>query len=129
MAKRVRKPRLEKYEAMRQASGWYLGAWRDYRELSMEELAAEVGTSKGMVSDLESGALDSKGAVAQRFNRDWVEKFAVALNTTGGFLIDVNPFGERADMAEVTDGYRRLDKEGQEAVLALVERLSKRALG
>lgn len=127
VAKRPRQPRTAQHEALKAASGWYLAAWRDYRELSQEELAAEVGTSKGMISDLETGALNSAGKIAQRFNRDWVEKLSKALSTSGGFLIDVNPYGQGEDLAEVTDGYRRLRGTDRQAVLGLVERLLKQS--
>jgi transcriptional regulator with XRE-family HTH domain len=125
MAKRPRNPRTEHHEAFKEASGWYLAAWRDKRGLTLEELAAEVQTSKGMVSDLETGALKSNGERAQRYNADWVIKFAKALDTSGGFLIDVNPYGHETDLAEVTDGYRKLQEADRQAVLGLVERLLK----
>lgn len=36
-------------------AGWYLREWRKHRGLSQEALAEGAGTSKGYVSDLESG--------------------------------------------------------------------------
>lgn len=110
MAKRSRKVREDDVHAkFRAASGWYLAAWRDKRGLTLEELAEEVGTSRGVVSDLETGAFRKNGAKAQRFNRDDVEKFAAALGTTGGFLIDVNPF-ENSLKVELAEKAEQLDE-------------------
>jgi transcriptional regulator with XRE-family HTH domain len=56
-------------------AGWYLKEWRERSGLTMEGLAERAQTSPGQVSDLEKGK--------RRFNRDWLEKFAGAL--------DINP--------------------------------------
>lgn len=123
MARRPRKPRLDQYEAFKKASGWYLAAWRDHRGLTLEELAAEVDITKGMVSDFETGALKSNGTQAQRFNRDWVDKFAKALGTTGGYLIDINPFGDESKLVAIADVYRRLSDADREVAVSLVSAL------
>lgn len=52
-------------------AGWYLKEWRDRAGLTMEDLAALVHTSAGYLNDLEKGK--------RRFNQDWLEKFAAAL--------------------------------------------------
>ena len=43
-------------EALREASGWYAAAWRDFKKITQQELADEVGSSRGQVSDLETGS-------------------------------------------------------------------------
>jgi transcriptional regulator with XRE-family HTH domain len=126
MAKRPRKPREGQYEAYRQASGWYLAAWRDRRGLTLEELAGEVGTSKGVVSDLETGARRSSGALAQRFNRDDVDHFARALGVTGGFLIDVNPYALPVETADLGGKIQALSPADRQVVEDLTNRLLKR---
>ena len=123
MAKRPRKPRLEQYEAFREASGWYLAAWRDYRNLTLEDLAAEAGTSKGVVSDMETGNQKSNGTKAQRFNRDWIERFARALDCTGGYLIDVNPFVQDPQLAETSAKLRKLAPEDRHMIDGMIDRL------
>lgn len=126
MAKRLRKPRAqEQLEAYRKASGWYLAAWRDYRGLTLEELAGEVGTSKGVVSDLETGALRNNGALAQRFNRDDVEKYARALGTTGGFLLDRNPYAADPELEDLSGKFRNLDDRGRRLAADMLESLLK----
>jgi transcriptional regulator with XRE-family HTH domain len=109
----------EEYRALKVASGWYLKAWRHYRLLSLDELAAEVGTSKGAVSDFENG----KG---QRFNRDNLEQFARALNTEVGFLVDLNPFTVSPEWMDISRRSRGLDQEDQKTVADLVARLERK---
>lgn len=123
MAKRPRKPRLDQYQALREASGWYLAAWRDFAGMTLEDLAEAAGTSKGMVSDLETGALNAKGERAQRFNRDWVDKFAAAIGTTGGFLIDRNPFDADPTLDAWQEAYRDLSSDQRELAIKLVRQL------
>jgi transcriptional regulator with XRE-family HTH domain len=117
MAKKASGP--TDYEALRQASGWYAAAWRDYRGITQQDLADEIGSSRGQISDLETGA-------KTRFNRDWVEKFGRALNVTGGRLIDVNPFALSERLERLSAVVTSLDDEGQEAMLDMAERWAKR---
>ena len=122
MATKTRKPRpAELYEDYRQRSGWWLAAWRDFANLTLEDLADELGRSKGYISDLETGAT-RPGRPATRFNRDLVEQVAKAVGTTGGRLIDVNPFtvSERAD--RLADLVERLDDDGIAALMDLAEK-------
>ena len=117
-----RKNRAELYDAYRAASGWYLAAWRDYRGLTLDALAEEVGSSKGYVSDLETGATRPDRPI-RRFNRDIVDSMAKALGTTGGRLIDLNPYTlvEGADQFETV--IRDLDPAQRAAVIQLAQSL------
>ncbi|WP_341020730.1 helix-turn-helix transcriptional regulator [Brevundimonas diminuta] len=126
MAQRPRKARHDLYEAYRDASGWWLAAWRDFRGLTLEDLADELGRTKGYVSDIETGAARG-GRPATRFNRDTVDQMARALGTTGGRLIDVNPYemDERANQIETI--FRDLDPASRDAVIQMAQTLSKRS--
>lgn len=106
------------YDALKEASGWYAAAWRDFRGLKQQELADEIGTSRGQISDLETGA-------KTRFNRDWVEKFSKALDVRPGRLIDVNPFTAWEHAGRLDETVRRLEPEDRDQVLALAERLAR----
>lgn len=123
MAKHPRKPRESLHEKYREASGWYLAAWRDHRGLTLEDLAAAVGTSKGVVSDLETGARRPSGVLSQRFNRDDVEGFSRALGVTGGALIDINPFTAALGALELAAKIAALQDADREAVERLLRRL------
>jgi len=124
--KRPRKPRLGDYERYRAASGWWLAAWRDFKGLTLEDVAAEVGTSKGIISDLETGALRSTGNRAQRYNADTLRAVASALKIHEGWLLDINPFDADPHWLAVADGFRDLDDNAKAAVAGLVDQLRPR---
>lgn len=117
-----RKARPDLYEPYRAASGWYLAAWRDYRGLTLEDLAEEVGSSKGYVSDLETGATRPDRPI-RRFNRDLVDSMAKALGTTGGRLIDVNPYLMDEGFDQFAAVIRDLDPGQRAAVIQLARTL------
>lgn len=117
-----RKGRADLYASYRAASGWYLAAWRDFKGLTLDDLAAEIGSSKGYVSDLETGASRPDRAI-RRFNRDIVDSVAKALGTTGGRLIDINPYALDEDEDRFGNVIRTLDPDQRRAVLQLAETL------
>ena len=118
------KPRKQRdpaiYEDYRAKSGWYLAAWRDHAGLTLDDLAAELGRSKGYISDLETGAVRT-GRPPTRFNRDLIEQVAKVVGTTGGRLIDVNPFTVSDQYERLSAAIARLDDAGQAAVLNMAE--------
>lgn len=115
------KPRKTRpYEDYRARSGWYLAAWRDIKGLTLEDLAAELGRSRGYISDLETGAVRPPRA-ATRFNRDLIEQVAKVVGTTGGRLIDVNPFELDEQMDRLDAAIARLDHAGRAAILNMAE--------
>ena len=120
MARTPRAGRAELYETYKEASGWYLAAWRDYRGLTLEDLATELGISRGYVSDLETGAPRS-GRNGTRFNRETVQSAAKALGTTGGRLLDINPFTMDERTGEIESIFRDLDPQGRDAVYNLLQ--------
>lgn len=121
MSQKARRSRpAEVYEDYRAKSGWYLAAWRDHAGLTLEDLAAELGRSKGYISDLETGAVRA-GRPATRFNRDLIEQVAAVVGTTGGRLIDVNPFSLNERMERLSSVIAKLDEAGQQAVLSMAE--------
>lgn len=127
MAKRIEKhlPSAH-YAALRDASGWYLQAWRHKKNLTLEELAEEAGTSRGQVSDLETGA-QKKDRPPTRFNRDWLDKMSKALGVTRGFLLDVNPFDANPDFLAMQERFEALDERGRQDALRLLDALKDRA--
>lgn len=61
----------------------HLRAWRVFREMTQEELAAKAETSGNVISQLESG---DRG-----LSDKWLRRLAPLLDTTPGFLLDHNP--------------------------------------
>lgn len=59
--------------------GFYLRQRRAAAGMSQEELAAAVGTTKSVISELETGV--------KRYNEDWINKFAEALGITPADLL------------------------------------------
>lgn len=98
------------YQALREKSGWYAAAWRDFNRLSLDELAAEVGTSKSHVSDMERGE--------KPWHSEWLVTFSRALNTRPGHLIDVDPFAVAPDAEAFLADFNQLDERGRRIVLA-----------
>lgn len=125
MAIKPRKGRQELYAQYRETSGWWLAAWRDYRGLTLEDLADELGMSKGYVSDLETGA--TRGSrPPTRFNRDTVQAVAKAVGTTGGRLLDVNPYDVDERSVEIESIFRDLDDPSRDALIQMAETLRRR---
>ena len=126
MAQRSRKARHDLYAGYREASGWWLAAWRDYKGLTLEELADELQKSRGYVSDLETGA-SRPGRTPSRFNKDTVESVAAALGVTGGRLIDVNPFELDERVGEIESIFLKLDDTDREVLRQMAHTLGKRS--
>ena len=61
----------------------HLKAWRKFRHLTQEELADAVGTTKAVISNLETGA--------RPLSAKWLDKFAPVLNTSAGYILDHDP--------------------------------------
>lgn len=61
----------------------YLRQWREKKQLTQEELADRVGTTKAVISLLEN----EKRPLSSK----WLRKFADALGTTPGRILDIDP--------------------------------------
>ena len=70
----------------------HLKAWREFRELTQEQLAEAVGTNANMIHYLETG---ERGLSAK-----WLRRLAPALKTTPGLLLDHDPNDLDSDMIE-----------------------------
>lgn len=60
-----------------------LQAWRKFRHLTQEELADKVGTTKAVISNLETGA--------RGLSDKWLRRLAPVLDTSPGYLMDHDP--------------------------------------
>ena len=60
-----------------------LRAWREFRELTQEQLAEKVGTTAAVISLLESGK--------RGLSLKWLLRFSGPLQATPGFILDHQP--------------------------------------
>lgn len=74
----------------------HLRAWREYREMTQEELAEKVGTAGNVISLLESGD--------RNLSDKWLRRLAPALRTRPGFLLEFSPHDADLSILEaITD--------------------------
>lgn len=88
----------------------YLKQWREFRELTQEQLAEEVDTTKGVISLIESG---DRG-----LSDKWARRLAPALRTRPGWLLDHDPNTLPSDILEV---WSAIPKERQKQALKVLE--------
>lgn len=81
----------------------YLRAWREHKELTQEELADLVGTTKAVISLLEN----EKRPLSSK----WLRKFADALGTTPGRILDVDPNETSAEILDIWDHIAAKDRQ------------------
>lgn len=87
----------------------HLRAWREFREMTQDELAAAVGTSKSVISDMERGKL--------QLSPKWLRRFAPVLRTQPGHILDHDP----ADLdSDVIDIWGRIDERDREQALRVL---------
>lgn len=71
----------------------YLQAWRKFRRMTQQELADGIGTTKAVVSLLESGD--------RPLSAKWLRKIAPVLKTTPGHLLDHDPETLPTDIVDI----------------------------
>lgn len=71
----------------------FLRAWREYRQMTQEELAAKVKTNANMIGYLEKG---ERGLSAK-----WLRRLAPALDTAPGMILDHDPHLLDDDIVEI----------------------------
>lgn len=81
----------------------YLRQWREKAGLSQEELADRVGTTKSVVSLLEN----EKRPLSSK----WLRKFADALGTTPGRILDIDPAEANAEVLDIWDHIKTEDRQ------------------
>jgi transcriptional regulator with XRE-family HTH domain len=88
------------YRPKRTRRQTFLRQWREYRNLTQDDLAERLGTSKASISRIEAGQ--------QAYTQDFLEACADALRTDPASLLMRNPTDEEAvwslwDKAKVGD--------------------------
>lgn len=93
----------------------YLREWRLFREMTLEALGEAVGTTKGVISELE---LSKKG-----LSHKWLARLAPPLRTMPGAILDYDP--AEVDM-EALDAFLRLGGSDKSQVLKIIGVLQKK---
>lgn len=92
----------------------YLRAWRLFRKLTQEQLAARVETNANMIQYLETG---ERGLSAK-----WLRRLAPALDTTPGLLLEHDPHELDSDILDIwLHGDARQKRQLAEIAKALVK--------
>lgn len=87
----------------------HLRAWREFRGMTQEQLAVAVGTDKGVISLLETGA--------RRLSDKWLRRLAPVLQTTPGHLLDHDPNDLPTDIIDIWSHIPDADKDTARRVL------------
>jgi transcriptional regulator with XRE-family HTH domain len=93
----------------------YLREWREERKLTQEALADLVGTSKSVISELES----SKKGLSNK----WLARLAPVLMTTKGAILDYHP--DLVDM-EMLDHFLKVGSADRDQALKILKTFNKR---
>lgn len=78
--------------------------------MTQEELAAKVGTSKSVISDLEN---EKRGLSSK-----WLRRLSPVLNTTAGHLLDHDPESLPTDIIDI---WSRIDERDRETARRVLE--------
>jgi transcriptional regulator with XRE-family HTH domain len=87
----------------------HLRAWREFRKMTQEQLADAVGTDKGVISLLESGA--------RGLSDKWLRRLAPVLGTSAGHLLDHDPNELPTDIIDIWSEIAERDKATARRVL------------
>ena len=83
----------KKQKRANQRPAHYLREWREFREMTQEQLAGAVGTNASVISLLEDGK--------RRLSDKWLSRFAPVLRTSRGWILDHDPDSLPTDILEV----------------------------
>lgn len=100
--------------------GTFTWAWRDYRRLSIDDVAQESGLTPGTVSDIEQGLLMPTAAQ--------LASLAAAFGTSPGML-QSNPFRTEERVARLVSITEDLDPADQATLVDMAEALQRRRAG
>jgi transcriptional regulator with XRE-family HTH domain len=92
----------------------FIRAWREYRDLSQEQMASRLDISRTNYSRIENGKVP--------YNQDFLEMAAVALNCTVSDLLERNPYIED-QIAELNRLMTRASSKDQSPILAVIKTL------
>lgn len=92
----------------------FLREWRQDRQHTQESLAAELGTTKGVISQFENGH--------RKLNIQWLDRLAAALQCSPGDILDNNP-NELPD--EIRTSWLKASPQQRKQIAAVAEQIVK----
>ena len=96
-------PRVTYFANMEDKPPHYLRQWREFRKMTLREMAKEVGTTPSTVSDLETHKL--------QLSPKWLRRFAPILKCQEGYIIDYDPNDLDTDVVAIWGRILEEDKE------------------
>lgn len=87
----------------------FLRAWREYRGMTQAKLAEAVDTTGAVISLLEAG----ERGLSDR----WLRRLAPVLDTTPGYLLDMDPHDVDHDVFEIFNSMSKEMREQAKSVL------------
>lgn len=102
-------PRITYYASMDEKPPHHLRQWREFREMTLRDLAKAVGTTPSTVSDLETFKL--------QLSPKWLRRFAPVLKCQEGYLIDYDPNDLDTDIVDIWGKIAERDREQAALVL------------
>lgn len=91
----------------------YVGAWREHRGKTQEQLADDIKTTAPVISLLESG---DRG-----LNAKWLRKLSKALNATPTDLLERDPKQEPPFVSQVLSIAERIRADDRKRVLSVLQ--------
>ena len=92
-----------------------LKAWREFRQMTQEQLGEAAGTTASVISLLESGN--------RRLSLKWLLKLAPPLNTTPGFILDHDPEDLPTEMLDI---WASIPEDQQSQALAVLQTFARK---
>lgn len=98
-------------------AGHHLREWREYRQMTQEDLAQRVrpATNASVISLLESGG--------RGLSNKWLERLAPALGTKKGFILDMNPYETDTAILEI---WGLIPEDDRDRVKGIMEAFAKK---
>lgn len=93
----------------------YLREWRKKREMTQEQLAEAVGTTKSQISELERYNL--------RLSDKWLRRLAPVLKVQQGWILDYSPDDLNAD---ILDTWGQIDEDDREQAIRVLRSFIRR---
>lgn len=115
--RRLTEDEAHRFSAAAERHNAFAWAWRIYRNLSLQDVAADSGLTAGTISDIEQGLLQP--------TTDQLNALARAFSTNAG-LLKTNPFETNERVAQLISITEALDPTDLQTLVDMAESLERR---